>query len=452
MGGPPMSCFIIEQKGIHQYIVESTSYYDSITKKPRSKKLYIGKIDQLTGNIILKEAFNNKITGNSLIIKNKEYQVSKLVHDIPNIIKLKNDINTQEVDNNDLNTGKIDFNSVILPPGLSIDNIDQKIYGPTYLLYELAKKCHLIDILQEIFPKYWSFIINLIFFIILENKSPSHYKFWAEHYHVFPAQDMSSQRISDLFINITHSERMAFYKKWTIISKEDEFIALDITSIPSYSENIDEVDFGRKKSDNTRLPQVNICMLFGEDSYLPMYQTTYNGSLTDVVTLKSTLQELNYIFGSLNIKLVLDRCFYSKENINYMLSQNGLKFIIGVPFTSNYSKKIILSVENTINNVDNYIKTSTNGDYIKGLKVYIQWNNGDVSIYNQENTDILENKNILTAYITYNPKKYLRAEKVFLEKLNLVKEDLLNSTKIALKKHKNFIEKFLIVVFTEKKR
>jgi hypothetical protein len=50
---------------------------------------------------------------------------------------------------------------------------------------------------------------------------------------------MSSQRISTLFNQITHPLKNLFYKKWIKIASEDEFLALDITSISSYSKNID---------------------------------------------------------------------------------------------------------------------------------------------------------------------------------------------------------------------
>jgi hypothetical protein len=42
-----------------------------------------------------------------------------------------------------------------------------------------------------------------------------------------------------------------------------------------------------------------------------------------------------------------------------MISRNDLKFIIGIPFTAIYAKKIVNIAVPTINNADNYIKTSS---------------------------------------------------------------------------------------------
>jgi hypothetical protein len=50
-------------------------------------------------------------------------------------------------------------------------------------------------------------------------------------------------------------------------------------------------------------------MLFGEKFYLPIYQTQYNGSLTDVTTLRATIEEFSELYGSYLFFLILDRGF-----------------------------------------------------------------------------------------------------------------------------------------------
>ncbi|MDR1085291.1 MAG: hypothetical protein LBP22_10665 [Deltaproteobacteria bacterium] len=62
-----------------------------------------------------------------------------------------------------------------------------------------------------------------------------------------------------------------------------------------------------------KLPQINLCMLFGEKSRLPVYQTSYCGSLGDVTTLEATLMEFKAMAGKKEISLVMDKGFYSKK-------------------------------------------------------------------------------------------------------------------------------------------
>jgi hypothetical protein len=174
-----------------------------------------------------------------------------------------------------------------------------------------------------------------------------------------------------------------FYQKWVKIVQEDEFIALDITSISSDSENLEEVAFGHNKENNKK-KQFNLCMLFGEKSYMPMYQIIYHGSLTDTVTLQNTIMEFSAIIGNFNFKLVMDRGFYSKENIDFMLSKKDLKFILGVPFTTIYAKKLADLAEKSICNMNNYIKTSNNGDNIKGSHYFVSFDGKSIEIVDEK--------------------------------------------------------------------
>lgn len=70
-----------------------------------------------------------------------------------------------------------------------------------------------------------------------------------------------------------------------------EYLALDITSESSYSELIEDVEWGYNR-DHEQLPQVNLCMMVGETSRLPIHQTVYAGSHKDVRTLVTSCPAL----------------------------------------------------------------------------------------------------------------------------------------------------------------
>jgi len=55
---------------------------------------------------------------------------------------------------------------------------------------------------------------------------------------------MSSQRISDLLAAFGEDERSRFYQAWHKLIREKEYIALDITSISSYSGGILSCEWG----------------------------------------------------------------------------------------------------------------------------------------------------------------------------------------------------------------
>jgi len=148
-------------------------------------------------------------------------------------------------------------------------------------------------------------------------------------------KDIPSQRSSELFASITEDTKECFFRLQGKRRAEHEFWAYDTTSISSYSECLKQVKYGMNKEHDS-LPQINIALLFGEKSNLPFYYRKLPGNITDVKTLKNLLADMD-LFEYRKIKLVMDRGFYSEDNIN-ALYQNHLKFLIGVKLTLNYVK------------------------------------------------------------------------------------------------------------------
>ena len=61
-----------------------------------------------------------------------------------------------------------------------------------------------------------------------------------------------------------------FFRDWMRHKKQTEYLAYDVTSISSYSENIWELEWGYNR-DKEKLPQINMGMYYGEESGLPLY-------------------------------------------------------------------------------------------------------------------------------------------------------------------------------------
>jgi transposase len=193
---------------------------------------------------------------------------------------------------------------------------------------------------------------------------------WLMRTESLPCGSMSSQKISELLSAISNEERMAFYEKWCELRSELEYMALDITGISSYSEFIGDIEWGYNR-DNERLPQINVCMLLGEKSGLPVFQTTYSGSVKDVSTLKTTLQ-LATGLRLANISLVMDKGFSSKGNIDAMLDdEDGIRFLVATPLTMNFTKNQIECEKEDIDSLD---KTIVIGDdIVRGVANKHSW-------------------------------------------------------------------------------
>ena len=72
---------------------------------------------------------------------------------------------------------------------------------------------------------------------------------------------------------------------------------------------------------------MNLLLVFGEESGLPFYYRKLSGNIPDSKTVKHLLEELD-ILGFVKTKFVMDRGFYSEENINGLYREH-VKFLVG---------------------------------------------------------------------------------------------------------------------------
>ncbi|WP_353958369.1 IS1634 family transposase, partial [Duncaniella muris] len=132
---------------------------------------------------------------------------------------------------------------------------------------------------------------------------------------------------------------------------ENEYLAYDTSSISSYSEQLSVVKYGKNK-DHAPLPQINLLLVFGEESYLPFYYRRLAGNIPDVSTVKVYLKELE-LLGYSKVKVVKDRGFYSVENINALYKEH-IKFVIGGKTNISFVKEIILEEKDKMRKWDRY--------------------------------------------------------------------------------------------------
>jgi len=106
----------------------------------------------------------------------------------------------------------------------------------------------------------------------------------------------------------------------------NEYLAFDTTSISSYSQLIKQAKYGKNKEGDS-LPQINLALLYGEESMLPVYYRKLAGNITDVKTIENLLKDIDFLDLD-KLKLVMDRGFYSEKNINDLMKHHH-KFLIG---------------------------------------------------------------------------------------------------------------------------
>jgi transposase len=267
------------------YVYESENYWDKTKQQSRSRRICIGKLDSQTG----------------------EFIPSKRL-DAPEPTVKRGPVPVAET---------------------------KRLYaGATYLLSAIGEKLEITADVKQCFPNHYKQLLSIAFFLILENHNPlQRFSKWAlTHRHPY-RKDIPSQRSSNFFASISEEARERFFRLQSRRRAEKEYWAYDTTTLSSYSEGLKQVKYGKNK-EHDPLPQMNLALLFGEQSNLPFYYRKLSGNISDVQTLKNLLAELDF-FSYKRIKLVMDRGFYSEANINAMY-QHHLKFLIGVKVTLKY--------------------------------------------------------------------------------------------------------------------
>ena len=358
------------------YVYDNKPYWDKEKQQSRTKRTLIGKLDPETGEIVPTRSYKNKKKPESL--------------------------------------------EPVKPGPVPITTVKRSFYGASYLLDQIGQMTGVAQDLKACFPDCYKQILSVAYYLILEeNSALSRFSHW-QRLHIHPyGEDLPSQRSSELFQSIDEESRMAFFKKQGKRRLEKEYWAFDITSISSYSETLAQVKKGRNK-EHDRLPQINLALLFGEESGLPFYYRKLPGNITDVKTVKQLMSEFN-VMGYKKVNVVLDRGFYSKENIN-LLYKNHQKFIIGVKLELNYVKEVLAEERENLQLWSNLQKQF--GAY--GVCRTIEWN------YEQERPykgDVLKSKRRAYLHLFYNPEKAAKDQADMNDYLTSLYNDLLENTK-----------------------
>ena len=379
------------------YVYESTSYWDRDKQQPRSRRKLIGKLDPITGDIIPTDGRGKRRSQTHL--------------------------------DNPARRGPV-----------PVTYTERLFYGATYLFDQIGKTTGITADLKTCFPATYKQILSIAYYLILEDQNPLfRFKKWAKlHRHPY-GEDIPSQRSSELFQSITEEAKMNFFRLQGKRRVEKEYWAYDSTSVSSYSETLKQVKYGKNK-DGEHLPQINLALLFGEESGLPFYYRKIAGNIPDVKTIRELIRELD-VLGYEKLKLVMDRGYYSADNINAMYREH-LKFLCGTSTALKFAKDFIREIAACKDSYEYY-----NSD----LELYvftktIAWD------YEQDRPykgDTIKAERRMYLHLYFNPDKFSDDGKAFNRRLDSLKEELLSGKRIP--EHEKDYHKYFEVKETPKR-
>jgi len=310
-------------------------------------------------------------------------------------------------------------------------------FGATYLLDVIGDMLGVADDLRQCFPDTYTQVLSIAYYLILEGKNPL-YRFekWGSIHKHPCGEDIPSQRSSEIFSEISEDAVRQFFKLQGKRRTEREYWAYDITTISSYSECLRQVQYGHSKEDDG-LPQFNLALVFGEQSNLPFYYRKLAGNITDVMTVKALLEDMENL-GFKKVKLVMDRGFYSADNVNGLLKEH-LKFIVAVKMSLVYVRSELDKVYDGVLTFENY-----NEDYeLYSTTVAYEWPYAQVRPYKG---DVLKEKRRVYLHFFYNIDKAAEDQKNFDRRLMELRSELISGERKS--EHEKLYKKYFEVKST----
>jgi transposase len=351
------------------YVYESEGYWDKEKQQARNRRQCIGKLDPETG----------------------EFVPSKRLKQVDPV---KNQ-----------------------PGPVPSTSSKRRFYGTTYLFDAIGEKLGITEDLKCCFPDTYKQVLSLAYYLVLEDRNPmSRFSKW-ERTHVHPYdKDIPSQRSSELLASIDEHSKQQFFLLQGKRRLETEFLAYDTTSISSYSKTLKQVRYGYNK-DHDPLAQINLALLFGEHSRLPVYYRKLPGNISDVKTIQNLLADLDFLELD-KVKLVMDRGFYSEDNIN-ALYQKHFKFLIAARTSIKLVKNKLDEVRTTMASRPNY--SSKYGLYYESHTV--DWNYSETK---KRSGQKITSKKRMYLHLYYNDQRATDDKIAFNKLLDLLEDELLS--------------------------
>jgi len=251
-------------------------------------------------------------------------------------------------------------------------------------------------------------------------------KSWAEGTILikeYPEMILTSQTMSE-FLKRISNESVINKITEKIIEKhrpKGTFI-YDLTSITSYSEFINILEYGYNRNEDG-LAQINYSIAISEEKNIPIMFDIYSGSIVDVSTLRQTIKKLK-IYGVKDCTLILDRGLFSEANIDELLQkENPINFIMPGTLSNKEIRKIIETEE--IEKLENLHKYQNKTIFAKAVKVKI-------------------GKHQIEGYLYYNSERANKEKEHLYNKISELKEKI--EDKISNLTSKDEIEQKIEVI------
>ncbi len=206
------------------------------------------------------------------------------------------------------------------------------------------------------------------YYLTTENNAGQYYPDYAYNHPLFTSEYKiySDSTVSDFLGQISTDDSVEFQNEWNAIKKNKDkiYISYDSTNKNCQAGDIELVEFGHAKEDKG-LPIFNYSIAYDCNNREPLFYEDYPGSIVDVSQLQCMLDKAK-AFGYKNAGFILDRGYFSRENIRY-IDKCGFDFIIMVKGMKAFVSETVKNVKGSFEESRQYSirKYQVNGTTVK---------------------------------------------------------------------------------------
>ena len=205
------------------------------------------------------------------------------------------------------------------------------------------------EMLRNRLKKDTGLFLDLVSYLIVnEDNAGQYYPDYAFCHPLFSdrMRVYSDVTVSRLLKSIRREQTIGFLDDWN--KKRDHkqlvYISYDSSNKNCQAGDVGLVEYGKAKDDKG-LPVFNVGLAFDKNNRLPLFYEEYPGSITDVSQFRYMVDKVKE-YHYKHIGFVLDRGYFSKENIRYM-DKNGYPFVIMVKGRKDLVSSLVLANRNT---------------------------------------------------------------------------------------------------------
>ena len=234
--------------------------------------------------------------------------------------------------------------------------------GAYFVLRKIIEEYNLVELLDRYFEQrdLGLFLDLAVYSIIAENNAAQYYPDYTYNHPLFTngMKQYSNSTVSDFLNSVTDDQSIGFLNSWNETRNHSEkiYISYDSTNKNCQAGDIEMVEFGHPKVDVGQ-PVFNYAVAYDTHNQEPLFYEKYPGSLNDISQLQFMLDKA-FGYGYKKIGFILDRGYFSCENIQYM-DKCGYSFVIMVKGMASLVNELVLEHKGTfeskrVNNIYEY--------------------------------------------------------------------------------------------------